>query len=254
MSGVDLGLELGGDKYLHYILELRVLALSLCVVSAGPKVLEFSDLLRVEAFPKLTALAVTWSKDTSEPEMHRLDKQLTHLYLRRLPEGRNVRDQYPDLPCGELKRATSLQHLSVDLYGNEDVSAFEVIPVELSTLRITTGAMCRASLIERDVLEADFECLDSLAYLFVEPVDADEADMREETVNACAADGLKVVEMRESGKLEDFEDERQWLRVTGAWQAPVPVQRPGARLVSGMGASSPSVRPQASTSTAAPAS
>ena len=254
MSGVDLGLELGGDKYLHYVPELRVLALSLCVVSVGSKVLEFSDLLRVEAFPKLTALAVTWSKDTSEPEMHRLDKQLTHLYLRRVPEGRSVRDQYPNLPCGEFKRATSLQHLSVDLYSNEDVAAFEVIPVELSTVRSTTGAMCRASLIERDVLEADFECLDSLAYLFVEPVGNDEADMRKETVGVCAAEGIKVIEMRESGKLEDFEDERQWLRVTSAWKAPVPVQRPGARLVSGTGATSPSVLPRASTSMAAPAS
>ncbi|GAA5920926.1 hypothetical protein JCM3775_004009 [Rhodotorula graminis] len=250
MSSVDLRLEVDSNKYLLYLPELRVLALSLCVVSIGSKVLEFSDLLCLESFPKLTALAVTWSKDTSEPEMHRLDKQLTHLFLRRVPHGRSARDEYPVLPCGELKRATSLQHLSLDLHDADEISALEAVPVELSSLRIMSNDRSQPTLIERDVLESDYTCLDSLRYLIVERVDHDEAAMREETMALCDAVAIELVEVQSSGKLEDFADERMWLRMTRARMAPVPVQRVGARAVFGAGSASISPRPEASTSAA----
>ena len=225
MAKVDLAFELDSKKYVHYLPELRVLALSMCTLSTGNKILEFSNLLRAESFPKLTTLAVTWSKTTSDPEMHRLAKQLTHLFLRREPEGRSMRDAYPVLPRDELARATALQHLSVDVYSVDDVDALEAVPVELTSLRLTTNDASRATVVERSVLEADLK----LKHLIVAPVDDDELDERESTIEACESAGIDVQEVPCAGKLEAFVDERSWLALTGARSAPVPAQRLGAR-------------------------
>ncbi|GAA5855405.1 hypothetical protein JCM9279_006471 [Rhodotorula babjevae] len=233
MAKVDLIVELTTHNYVPYLRELRILVLSMCMASLGQKVIEFGHVLRAESFPKLTTLAVTWSKKTSDPEMHRLAKQLTHLFLRREPEGRSVRDGYPSLPDDELRRATALQHLSVDIFSSEDVDALEAIPVELSSLRITTNDACRATKVERGVLGADLECLDALSHLIVAPVDDDELDEREETIETCEALGCEVYEVPCSGKLEDFVDERSWLGLTGARSAHMRAQRPGARSVVG---------------------
>ena len=249
MAKVDLTFELDSKKYVHYLPELRVLALSMCTLSTGNKILEFSNLLRAESFPKLTTLAVTWSKTTSDPEMHRLAKQLTHLFRRREPEGRSMRDAYSVLPRDELARATALQHLSVDVYSVDDVDVLEAVPVELTSLRLTTNDASRATVVERSVLEADLACLESLKHLIVAPVDDDELDERESTIEACESAGIDVQEVPCAGKLEAFVDERSWLALTGARSAPVPAQRPAVRPFAAATPTALSSGPRASRST-----
>ncbi|GAA6049152.1 hypothetical protein JCM3770_003280 [Rhodotorula araucariae] len=212
------------SRYWPCLPSLRVLALSECdLLHCGDDtVIPLEELLRTESLPRLTALAVTWSKDTSDPFTKRLDRQLSHLFLRRLPSEYarpTWRSTYPALPRDELSRMVGLEHLAVDACRPDDLAALASVPVELVSLCLVPGGMAGTE-IERDVLSADLRCLDNLTALAVEQIDRrDQREVvsRESTRQECDARGVGLHEMRfRPHPLEEHLDERTWFRLTGA--------------------------------------
>ncbi|BGP51253.1 hypothetical protein JCM10450v2_007182 [Rhodotorula kratochvilovae] len=207
------------ERYFAHLPGLRLLALTMCdiVDGTGDNILNLEALLRTESLPRLRALAVTWNKLTSDPLTNRLDRQLSHLFLRRLTSPRSTRaPTWPALPRDELSRMTGLKHLAVDLKRADDDAALAGIPIELDTIRLDRGELS-ATELERELLSADLRCLDNFAALFVEQVDRHEAAFREATRHECEARGIHLYEMAYHPEpLDEHIDEREWFRLTGA--------------------------------------
>jgi len=212
----ELQVEVLREKPRPSLPGLRTLAMNLCNVVKDGRIQDFGDVLCLESFPLLTALACTWSPETSDPVMFRLDKQLTHLYLRRYPKPRGF--TYPSLPTGELERASSLKHLCVDIVPDDDLEVLETVPGELISLQLSSDGSTPVTVIERHLLAADYSCLDDLKVLFVDTVDGDEQVVRDATRDACESRDIVRSEVISSGAPEEFVDERQWLSLTRAVQ------------------------------------
>ncbi|BGP43060.1 hypothetical protein JCM10449v2_007075 [Rhodotorula kratochvilovae] len=209
------------ERYFAHLPSLRLLALTKCDVLAGDGnyILDLEEILRTESLPQLKMLAVTWDKRTSDPFTKRLDRQLSHLFLRRLRSTRlSAPPIWPELPRDELSRMTGLKHLSVDLHRTDDCAALARIPIELASVRLDRGELS-ATELERELLSADLRCFDNLDALIVEQVDRREAAFREATRHECEARDVYLHEMAYHPEpLEEHRDEREWFRLTRAME------------------------------------